>query len=144
MLRYASAALIFAALAGSALAQAETQPSTVPEELQGMLGPWNLEQEDPSLAKCALNLTDAQVAGGWTVEVPDPCPAPYPAADAIAVWNIDPNDGSVTLLDSTGKVTLRLFEDEDGLYDTDPETTPRFYLLPPYDEDDSGGESDGD
>jgi hypothetical protein len=136
--------LILAGLTGPALAQADAAPSTVPEELQGMLGPWNLEQEDPSLPKCALNLTDTQITGGWAVEVPDPCPAPYPAATSLSAWNIDPNDGSVTLLDSAGNVTLRLFEDEDGLYDTSPDTTPRFYLLPPYDEDDSGGESDGD
>jgi hypothetical protein len=38
---------------------------------------------------------------------------------------------------------MRLFEDEDGLYDTDPNVQPRFYLLSPYDEDGTGGEDDG-
>jgi hypothetical protein len=39
---------------------------------------------------------------------------------------------------------MRLFEDEDGLFDTDPNVEPRFYLLAPYDEDGSGGEADSD
>ena len=38
---------------------------------------------------------------------------------------------------------MRLFEDEDGLYDTDPDKQPRFYLLSPYDENGTGGEADG-
>ena len=118
--------------------------STVPEELQGMVGEFVLEQEDESLPKCALKLTDQEAIGGWAVEVPEACPAPYPAADSLTAWNIDPNDGSVILLDAERHVTLRLFEDEDGLYDTDPNVTPRFYLLSPYDADGAGGEADTD
>ena len=49
----------------------------------------------------------------------------------------------VYFLDAERKVVMRLFEDEDGLYDTDPNVTPRFYLMAPYDEDGTGGESDG-
>jgi hypothetical protein len=116
--------------------------STVPEELQGMVGEFVLEDE--SLPKCALKLTDQEAIGGWAVEVPEACPAPYPAADSLNAWNIDPNDGSVILLDAERHVTLRLFEDEDGLYDTDPNVTPRFYLLAPYDADGAGGEADSD
>jgi hypothetical protein len=134
--------------AAPALSRAEdassSAESTVPEQLQGMLADWVLEQEDQSLPKCGLTFTDTQVTGGWAIAVPDPCPAPYPAAASLAAWNIDPSDGSIVLLDATGTETLRLFEDEDGLYDTDPNVEPRFYLLPPYDEDDSGGESDSE
>eukprot|EP01035_Chromulina_nebulosa_P036723 gene36723-49507_t len=74
--------------------------STVPEELQGMIGDFVLEQEDESLPKCALKLTDQEAIGGWAVEVPEACPPPYPAADSLTAWNIDPNDGSVILLDA--------------------------------------------
>jgi hypothetical protein len=116
--------------------------ASVPDELLGMLGPWNLEQEDPAQPGCPLNFTATQVSGGWIVEVPDPCPAPYPGSASLAVWNVDAEDGSVLLLDSAGTVTLRLFEDEDGLYDTGPDRPPRYYLLPPYDADGSGGEAD--
>jgi hypothetical protein len=141
--RLAPIAILAVMLATSPL-HAQDHPSTVPEEFQGMVGPWSLEQEDPAAPQCALNLTDTQVEGGWAVEVPTPCEAPFPAATSLAAWNIDPADGSVLLLDTTGAVTLRLLEDEDGLYDTDPDKPPRLYLVPPYDEDDTGGESDAD
>jgi hypothetical protein len=118
--------------------------STVPDELQGMLADWVLEQQDPELPKCALSFTDTPATGGWAVTLPAPCPAPYPAAASLAAWTVDPNDGSILLLDATGAETLRLLEDEDGLYDTDPNIEPRFYLLPPYDEDQSGGEADAE
>ena len=128
----------------SALPDVSAPVSTVPEELQGMIGDFVLEQEDETLAKCALKLTDREAIGGWAIEVPEACPAPYPAADSLIAWNIDPNDGSVTRLDAGQHVTLRLFEDEDGLYDTDPNVTPHFYLLSPYDVDGAGGEADSD
>lgn len=118
------------------------EPSTVPEELQGMVGSWLLAQEDESLPTCAVDFTDQQSIGGWAVEVPDPCPAPYPAADSIMTWNVDTTDGSVLLMDAERHVVLRLFEDEDGLFDTDPATEPRFYLLPPGDDEGTGGEND--
>ena len=51
--------------------------------------------------------------------MPEACPAPYPAADELAVWNVDSSDGSVIFLNAERKVVMRLFEDEDGLYDTD-------------------------
>lgn len=117
--------------------------STVPPELQGMVGPWQLEQEDQSLPKCPLTLTDAEAIGGWAIEVPEACAAPYPPADSLVAWNVDDSDGSILLLDAERKVVLQLFEDEDGLYDTVEGSDPRFYLLPPYDEDGSAGEADG-
>ena len=147
MIRLSAAALfatILAAFAAlPALAQ-DTPASTVPPELQGMIGDWNLEQEDPALPKCAIALTEDEAIGGWAVVVPEPCPAPYPAAAALAAWNVDPEDNSVIFLDAERQVTLRLLEDEDGLYDTDPAVTPRFYLTTPYDEDGAGGEADAD
>ena len=126
----------------SAPASSEEQ-STVPEELQGMVGDWVLQQEDENLPTCALTLTDQQSIGGWAVQIPDACPAPYPAADDLVSWNIDPEDNSVIFLNAERKVTLRLFEDEDGLYDTDPDKQPHFYLLSPIEQDGTGGEADG-
>ena len=139
-------AVAFAALAIMPVAAQDTSSeaqSTVPEELQGMIGDFILEQEDESLPKCPLTFTDQEAVGGWAIEVPEACPAPYPPADQFVAWNIDEADGSVILLNAERKVTMRLFEDEDGLYDTDPNVTPRFYLLSPYDEDGTGGEDDG-
>lgn len=112
-------------MGGTALAQ----ETPVPDELQGMVGDWVLEQEDPDLPHCALRFTDQQAIGGWAVEVPAACPDPYPAADSLSAWNVDPADNSVLLLDPLRHVVLRLFEDEDGLFDTDPNVTPQFYLL---------------
>ena len=117
--------------------------STVPEELQAMVGDFTLAQEDDTLPTCPIKLTDQQSIGGWAIELPETCPAPYPAADQLVSWNVDESDGSVLLMNAERKVVLRLFEDEDGLFDTDPSVTPRFYLFAPYDEDGSGGESDG-
>lgn len=129
--------------AAPAFAQDASIPqSSVPEELQAMVGDWMLEQEDESLPKCPLVFTDRQAAGGWAVEVPESCPAPFPPADQLAAWNVDDNDGSVILMNADRKVVMRLLEDEDGLFDTAPDTSPRFYLLMPYDEDNSGGEAD--
>ncbi|MEO8758956.1 MAG: AprI/Inh family metalloprotease inhibitor [Devosia sp.] len=152
MMRFVSGrvrlALVLVALTAAPVfaqdSSASSEPqSTVPPELQGMVGDFILEQEDESLPKCPLTLTDQETIGGWAVEVPETCPAPYPAADQFLAWNIDPNDGSVIFLNAERKVTMRLFEDEDGLYDTDPAVEPRFYLLSPYDEDGTGGEADG-
>ena len=75
--------------------------------------------------------------------MPETCPAPYPSADQLVSWNVDDSDGSILLMNGDRKVVMKLFEDEDGLYDTDPAVTPRFYLLAPYDEDGAGGEADG-
>ena len=155
MMRYVSVRVAMAALALTAMpvlaqdsslapdASISSEQSTVPEELQGMVGDFILEQEDESLPKCPLTLTDQEAIGGWAVEVPEACPAPYPPADQFVAWNIDDTDGSVIFLNAERKVTMRLFEDEDGLYDTDPNVEPRFYLLSPYDEDGTGGEDDG-
>jgi hypothetical protein len=148
-LRIAAALLVFAAgpvladdASSSLAAPAAGDNSTVPDEFQNMVGDWSLAQQDDSLPKCPLTFTDQPSAGGWTVVIPDSCPAPYPAADQLAAWTIDPADNSVELLDAKGNVTLKLFEDEDGLYDTDPSTDPRFYLLAPYEQNGNGGEDD--
>lgn len=120
-----------------------SEESTVPEELQAMVGDFTLAQEDETLPTCPIRLTDQQAIGGWAIELPETCPAPYPAADQLVAWNVDESDGSVLFLNAERKVVMKLFEDEDGLYDTDPAVTPRFYLLAPYDEDGAGGEADG-
>ena len=133
-----------AAAADSSSSAASDEQSTVPEELQSMVGDFVLAQEDETLPTCPIRFTDQQAIGGWAVEMPAPCLAPYPSADQIAAWNVDESDGSVLLMDATRKVVMRLFEDEDGLFDTDPNVEPRFYLLAPYDEDGSGGEADSD
>jgi hypothetical protein len=147
-LRLATVALLLATVPASAQssasdAGASSAQSTVPEELQGMVGDFVLEQDDETLPKCPVTLTDQETIGGWAITVPEACPAPYPAADSLMAWNVDPNDGSVLFLDAERHVVLRLLEDEDGLYDTDPNVQPRFTLLAPYEDDGSGGESDG-
>jgi hypothetical protein len=129
--------------AAPAFAQDEAQ-STVPEQFIGMVGDWILEQEDASLPRCAITLTDQDSIGGWAIEMPEPCPAPYPPADALVAWNVIDTDGSVTFIDAERRVTLRLFEDEDGLFTTDPSLVPRFYLLMPWDEEGAGGEADAE
>ncbi len=116
--------------------------TTVPDELLGMVGSWVLAQEDDTLPTCALTFTDQQAIGGWAIDVPASCPVPYPAADKLTAWNVDEGDGSVILLDAERHVTLRLYEDEDGLYVSGPDQTPKLYLLPPS--SDSGGETDSD
>lgn len=140
------ALLVGALLAAPALAQdtsASSEESTVPEQLQGLVGDFILEQEDESLPKCPITFTDQQAIGGWALSLPETCPAPYPPAESLLAWNVDDSDGSIILLDGERHVVMRLFEDEDGLYDTDPNVSPRFYLLSPYDEDGTGGEDDG-
>mgnify|MGYP001552555986 FL=1 len=122
---------------------ASSQQSTVPEELQGLVGDFILEQEDESLPKCPISFTDQQSIGGWQIVLPETCPAPYPPAESLLSWNVDESDGSIILMDGERHVVMRLFEDEDGLYDTDPSVTPRFYLLSPYDDGGTGGEVDG-
>lgn len=143
MIRLFSLALLVATLAAPAFAQ-EVPETTVPPELQGFIGDWTLEQEDMSLPRCAVTLTQDEAIGGWAIVVPEPCPAPFPAADALVAWNVDPDDNSITFLDAERHVTLRLLEDEDGLYDTDPAILPRFYLTTPYDAEGAGGEADAD
>ncbi len=123
---------------------ASSAESTVPEDLQALVGDWSLALEDEGQPTCPLAFTDSEAIGGWAVEVPETCPAPYPAADQLAAWNVDDSDGSIILLDAERHVVLRLFEDEDGLYDTAPDSTPRFYLLAPYDAEGAGGEADSD
>ena len=119
-----------------ALAQEE---STVPENLLGMVGDWRLEQEDQSLPACALTFTEDQSVGGWQIHLPEPCPAPFPPADLLVAWNVDP-DGAVLITDGLRNVVLRLVEGENGLFMTEPGVLPAFYLMLPYDEDGMGGE----
>jgi hypothetical protein len=128
----------------SAIPASSAEQSTVPEELQTMVGDFILEQEDETLPKCPITFTADQAIGGWAVVFPETCPAPYPAADSIVAWNVDDSDGSITLLDAERHITLRLFEDEDGLFDTPPDSNPRFVLLAPYEQDGNGGEDDSD
>jgi hypothetical protein len=146
-LRLATIALLLAAAPAwaqsSASDTASPAESTVPEDLQGLVGDFVLEQDDETLPKCPVTLTDQEAIGGWAITMPEACPAPYPPADSLMAWNVDPNDGSVLFLDAERHVVLRLLEDEDGLYDTDPNVQPRFTLLAPYEDDGSGGESDG-
>jgi hypothetical protein len=120
---------------------ASSAESTVPDELQGMVGDFILAQEDESLPTCPITFTDQQSIGGWAIELPETCPAPYPV-DRMATWNIDQTDGSVLITDAERHLVMKLFEDEDGLYDTAPDTQPRFYLMPPYDAEGAGGEAD--
>ena len=117
--------------------------STVPDDLAGLVGDFVLGQEDDTLPTCAITLTDQEAIGGWAITVPAACPAPYPAADELTAWNVDSSDGSVIFLNAERKVVMRLFEDEDGLYDTDPDKQPHFYLLSPIEQDGTGGEADG-
>jgi hypothetical protein len=136
-LRWGAIPLIFLALPALA------QESTVPEHLVGMVGDWRLEQEDQSLPVCALTFTEDQSIGGWAIELHEPCPPPFPAADRLVTWSVDETDGSVLILDAERQITLRLLEGEDGLYVTAPDQQPAFYLMLPYDEDGTGGEADG-
>ena len=129
--------------ASSADAGSSEAQSTVPEELQGMVGDFVLAQEDENLPTCPVTLTDQQAIGGWAIALPEACPAPYPV-DRLAAWNVDTSDGSVLFLDAERHVVMKLLEDEDGLYDTAPDVQPRFYLMPPYDAQGDGGETDGD
>jgi hypothetical protein len=138
--RFGSALGVTAAILAFASPSA-AQESTVPEHLLGMIGDWRLEQEDQSLPICGLRFTEDQSIGGWAIEVPEPCPAPFPPPDSFAAWNIDDSDGAVLILDAERQVVLRLFEDEDGLFVTGEGVAPRFYLMLPYDEDGTGGEA---
>lgn len=115
--------------------------STVPDELQGMVGDFILAQEDQNLPTCPITFTDQQSIGGWAIQLPETCPAPYPV-DRMATWNVDTSDGSVLILDDERHVLMKLLEGEDGLYDTGPDVQPRFYLMPPYDAEGDGGEAD--
>lgn len=130
-------ALALAALAAPAVAQ---DISTVPEPLLGMVGDWRLEQEDQTLPICALTFTEDQADAGWLIEHHEPCPTPFPPANALYAWNVDPDDGSVLISDTLGAEVMRLIEGEDGLYLTEPGIVPAFYLMLPYDEDGMGGE----
>ncbi len=141
-----TAAPAFAQDAGSSAPAPDassSEESTVPDELQGMVGHFILAQEDESLPTCPVTFTDQQSIGGWAIELPETCPAPYPV-DRMATWNIDTTDGSVLITDAERHVVMKLLEDEDGLYTTAPDIQPRFYLMPPYDAEGAGGETDGD
>lgn len=120
-----------------ALAQ---ETSTVPENLLGIVGDWRLEQEDQTLPTCALTFTEDQTDTGWLIALPEPCPLPFPSANSLVAWNVDESDGAVLILDASGNEILRLTEEENGLYATDPGVLPAFYLMLPYDEDGMGGE----
>ena len=134
----AALGLTLAAIATPILAQEE---STVPDELLGMVGDWRLEQEDQNLPACALTFTEDQSIGGWQIHLPEPCPPPFPPADAFVAWNVDTTTGAVLITDGIRNVVLRLVEGEDGLYMTEPGILPAFYLMLPYDEDGMGGEA---
>ncbi len=135
---FLTGAILSCGLAAPALAQ---EMSSVPDQFIGMVGDWRLEQEDPALPFCALLFTEDQTEFGWMVSVPEPCAAPYPAASDLAVWNVDADDGSVVLYDADGNETLRLFEGEDGLFQTGEGVVPPLYLVLPWDEDGTGGEA---
>jgi hypothetical protein len=132
--------------AGPAMAQSSaTSASTaLPEDLQSFAGEWELQQEDASAPTCAVNFTDQQVPGGWAIGVPDACPAPFPAASALAIWSVDDADGSIVILDADQRVTMRLLADPEGFYATSEDTPPRFYLVTPAQSDGAGGEQDAD
>lgn len=129
-------AALAAALWATPLAAQEV--AVMPDHLFGMVGEWRLEQEDQSLPTCALTFTEDAAPGGWALALPEPCPAPFPPPAAMAAWTIDDADGSVLILDTAGRVTLRVFEDEDGLFIT--ATQPPLYLMMPYDAEGTGGE----
>ena len=135
--------VVAAESSSSAMDSSSSEESTVPDDLQGLVGDFILEQEDESLPKCPITFTDQQSIGGWQIVLPEACQAPYPPADKLLSWNVDESDGSILLMDGERNVVMRLLEDEDGLYDTDPNVSPHFYLLQPYDEDGTGGEDDG-
>jgi protease inhibitor Inh len=135
MIRFFAPAFAVMMLAAPAVAQ------DFPEELYGMLGDWLIEQEDPALPNCTLHLLEEHAIGGYAVEVPETCPAPFPPSDSLVAWNIDDSDGSVILLDAERHVVLRFFEEEDGLFGTDPATPPVLYLLPLMPEE---GEGEGE
>ena len=116
------------------------EESSVPEELLGLVGDWRLEQEDQSLPTCALTFTEDQSIGGWQIVLPEPCPAPFPPAEAFAAWNVDSETGAILITDGLRHETLRLIEAENGLYVTEPGIEPAFYLMLPFDEDGMGGE----
>lgn len=116
------------------------QETTVPEHLLGMVGDWRLEQEDQSLPICSLTFTEDQTVSGWAIQLPEACPAPFPAAAGFASWNVDEADGSVLIMNAEGQLTLRLEEGEDGLFVTPDGQLPAFYLMLPWDEDGTGGE----
>lgn len=129
--------VVFCGIAAPSLAQ---DLSTVPENLLGMVGDWRLEQEDQTLPTCAITFTEDQTDFGWLIEHHEPCPAPFPPADALFAWSVDEGDGAVLITSAAGNLSLRLAEGEDGLYATDPGIVPAFYLMLPYDEDGMGGE----
>lgn len=139
-MRFDSIAALGLALALATTPVLALEESTVPEHMLGMVGDWRLEQEDQSLPACALTFTEDQSVGGWQIHLPEPCPAPFPPADAFVAWNIDASDGAVLITDGLRNLVLRLIEGEDGLYMTEPGILPAFYLMLPYDEDGLGGE----
>jgi len=128
----------------SSAAMPELSASNLPDEVQSYAGDWVLQQEDANAPSCALTFTDQAAPGGWAVTVPDACPSPFPAASALAVWNIDSDDGSIVIMDAAQHVTLRLLSNPDGYYATDEDAPPRFYLVAPYEQDGEGGEQDAD
>ena len=68
-------------------------------------------------------------------------PAAIAAAKKIVIC-ADIGSPPLSFYDASGKTVMHLFEDEDGAYDTDPNVTPRFYMLPPDDAAGNGGEND--
>jgi Protease inhibitor Inh len=141
------AAALVSLASGPALAQSSdpsASSTNLPDDLQSFAGDWELQQEDASAPTCAVSFTDQQVAGGWAITVPDACPAPYPAASALAVWAVDESDGSIIVMDANQKITMRLLADPEGFYATDEDSTPRFYLVTPQETDAAGGEQDAD
>ena len=140
-MRIDSIAALSVILAGAITPSVAQDESTVPEQLLGMVGNWRLEQEDQSLPFCPLVFTEDQAVGGWQIHLPEPCPSPFPSADAFPAWNVDTSDGAVLITDGQHHLVLRLIEGEDGLFQTEPGVLPAFYLMLPYDEDGMGGEA---
>ena len=139
-MRFDSAIALGFALAAITVPALAQDISSVPEHLLGMVGDWRLEQEDQSLPTCALTFTEDQSIGGWQIHLPEPCPLPFPSANAFTAWNVDP-DGAVVITDGERNLVLRLIEGEDGLFMTEPGILPAFYLMLPWDEDGMGGEA---
>jgi hypothetical protein len=139
-MRFETAAGVGIALLGFAAQAVAQEVSTVPEQLLGMVGDWRLEQEDQTLPTCAITFTEDQSIGGWQIQLHERCPQPFPPADSLVAWNVDPTNGDVLITDGLSNEVLRLSEAEDGLYMTEPGIVPAFYLMLPYDEDGLGGE----
>ncbi len=149
--RFAAVAVALLALAAphsvaaqdsSALDSASADESDQGDPLDAIVGDWNLEQEDPELPICPVTLTADPAPGGYKVTVNATCGEPFPPVEQLTTWSLD-DDGDILLMGSDQKVTFKMIETDDGVYATNPDG-PGFYLIAPYQEDQSGGEDDAD